>query len=429
MAFPVVLRRALTAGGIYGSALLGILASVVAARELTKLDFSRFALIFAVTALLQLFLDVTVEEVVVKYGNRYIAREDWGRFRRLVALALRVKLAGGGIGSLGVAVAAIASSWIWSIGGLRDAMLVAALVPVLQAPEGMGSALLLLRNRYDVRGVLLLWSMALRLLAVVVGASFGLVETFVAIVLAQLVSTVTMSAVGIVVLRRYPHAAPASLRDDRAAVRSFAVQSTIASGLASLRGLLPTALVGIVAKPVQIGYFRIAQAPQTAFASLSAPVRLVLLAEQTRDIEHGRSDRAYRLLRRYIAGAVVLALIAVPPLWLFTPTLVRLVYGARYLGAADAVRLMFVAAAIQLVFGWTKSFPVSIGRPGLRTAGTLLELVVLVPLVLILGRSSGATGAAAAFVCSSAVLGAFWTVQLLRLRGGRAATLAGEATV
>jgi PST family polysaccharide transporter len=370
-----------------------------------------------------------VEEVVVKYGNRYIAREDWGRFRRLVDLALKVKVAGGALGTFAIAVAAFASSLIWSIGGLRAAMLVAALVPLLQAPEGMGSALLLLRNRYDIRGALLCWSMALRLAAVWIGASFGLVETFVAIIVAQVVSTATMGAFGIAVLRRYPRAEPAPLGEDRAAVKTFAVQSTVASGLASLRGLLPTTLVGVVAKAVEIGYFRIALAPQTAFASLSAPVRLVLLAEQTRDIEHGRSDRAYRLLRRYIAGAAVLAVIVVPPLWLLTPTLVRFVYGARYLGAADAVRLMFVAAAIQLVFGWTKSFPVSIGRPGLRTAGQLLEVLVLVPLVLILGHSSGATGAAAAFVCSSAALGAFWIVQLFRLRGGRLRTVAREAAL
>jgi O-antigen/teichoic acid export membrane protein len=61
----IVWRRSATAAGIYGSALLGILATVVAARELTRLDFSRFALVFALTGLLQLFLDLTVEEVVV----------------------------------------------------------------------------------------------------------------------------------------------------------------------------------------------------------------------------------------------------------------------------------------------------------------------------------------------------------------------------
>ena len=412
----VVWRRVATAFGIYGSAFLGVLASVVASRELTKLDFSRFALVFAVTGLLQLFLDVTVEEVVVKFGNRYIAREDWGRFHRLLRVAFVVKMAGGALGTIAVVVAAGIAPWIWTLGGVRDAMLVAALIPFLQAPEGMGSAILLLRNRYDVRAWLLAWSMALRLAAVAIGAAFGLVPTFVGIVIAQVVSTLTMAVIGIVGLRRFPEAAPSpNLGEDRPALRAFAVQSTVASGLASLRGLLPTVLVGIVARPVDIGYFRIAQAPQTAFASLSAPVRLVLLAEQTRDVEQGRADRAFAFLRRYIGGTVVLGIVAVPLLWLATPTLVRWVYGARYLGASNAVRLMLVAAAIQLVFGWSKSFPVSIGRPGLRTAAQIVELVALVPLVLVFSALYGATGAAGALIGSSAVFAAFWTFQLIRL--------------
>ena len=44
----------------------------------------------------------------------------------------------------------------------------------------------------------------------------------------------------------------------------------------------------------------------------------------------------------------------------------EIVFGAKYLGAVDAARLVLVAASIQLVLGWTKSFPVSIGRPNLR---------------------------------------------------------------
>jgi O-antigen/teichoic acid export membrane protein len=184
----------------------------------------------------------------------------------------------------------------------------------------------------------------------------------------------------------------------------------------SLRGLLPMVLVGIVARPPsEVGYFRIAQAPQTAFASLSAPVRLVLLAEQTRDVEYGRSDRAFRLLRRYIATTAALTALAVPALWLATPTLVRVVYGARYAGATSAVRVMLIAAGVQLVFGWTKSFPVSIGRPVLRTVGQLIEIATLVPLVVVLGALYGANGAAVGVLGSSLVLAAFWSVNLVRL--------------
>ena len=62
---------------------------------------------------------------------------------------------------------------------------------------------------------------------------------------------------------------------------------------------------------------------------------------------------------------------------------------------------MLLAAVVQLVFGWTKSFPVSIGRPGLRTAAQVVEIVVLVPAVLVLGSLYGATGAAGGVLGSS----------------------------
>jgi O-antigen/teichoic acid export membrane protein len=180
---------------------------------------------------------------------------------------------------------------------------------------------------------------------------------------------------------------------------------------------MPTVLLGVVAPGREVANFRAAQAPQTAFQSLSAPARLVLLAEQTRDVEHGRVDRAFALLRRYIAGTIALGLVMTPPLWIFMPTLIRVIYGSKYVPAVDAFRVMLLAAILQLVFGWSKSFPVSIGRPGMRTAGQVLEVAVLLPAVLVLGSLHGATGAAVGVLAGSAVLAAFWTAGLVWLRG------------
>jgi O-antigen/teichoic acid export membrane protein len=413
----VLRRRVTTAFGVYGSALLGFAATIVAARELSVPNFARFALVFATTSLLQLFVDLTIDEVVVKYGNRYAAREDWGRFRRLFQVGLAVKMVGGAAGSLAVVGAAFLAPHIWSTTGVRGAMLIAALIPLIQQPEGMAGAVLLVRNRYDVRGLLLLWAMALRFGAVALGARHGLLWLFAAIVGAQVVSTVTVCAVALAAFRRYPRVPRVALGHDASEIRSFAIQSTIASGLTSLRTSLPTLLVGFVASTRQIANFRAAQAPQTAFATLSAPARLVLLAEQTRDVEQGRPDRAFRLLRRYIAATVILSCVVTPLAWLAMPTLIRWAIKAKYVPAVNAFRVMLLAAAIQLVFGWSKSFPVSIGRPGLRTAGQMVEIAVLAPSVLILGDRWGATGAAAGVAAGAVALGAFWSVALLRLNG------------
>src|SRR5262249_40493178 len=175
----------------------------------------------------------------------------------------------------------------------------------------------------------LLWSLGLRLAAIAIGAPEGVVTVFVAIVVAQVVATASISLVAVLGYRRYPRQAPRPLGADRPAVRAFAIQSTIATRLASMRTSLPTVLVGMVARPNQVAYFRAAQAPQTAFLSLSGPARLVLLAEQTRDVEHGRPERAHALLRRYIRWAAGISLVVTPPAWIFMPTLVRIVYHAK----------------------------------------------------------------------------------------------------
>ena len=158
---------------------------------------------------------------------------------------------------------------------------------------------------------------------------------------------------------------------------------------------------------VQAGYFRNAQAPATGFAALSGPARLVMLTEQTRDYEAGRYTRVFGMLKRYVAATGALMLVAVPILWIFMPYLIGVAYGPTFRAhATDAARLVLLAAALQVVWGWTKSFPVSIGRPGLRVIVQSIEIAVFIPLLLIFASRWGATGAAGAMLAS--------TVGLLR---------------
>ena len=124
---------------------------------------------------------------------------------------------------------------------------------------------------------------------------------------------------------------------------------------------------------------------------------MVLLTEQTREWEGGRQAAVLRQVRRYSASAAVLSLIAVPPLYWAMPHLISLVYGSRYVDATGAARLFLLTAAVQLVVGWTKSLPVTLGRPQLRIWTHGLETLVVLPLVVVLGSRWGATGAAGAF--------------------------------
>ena len=407
----LLVRRSLTGVGMYAAVALGFLGTVVATREFRPRVFGDYATVIFATSFIQSLFDLTVEEAVVKYGFRYITREDWGRFRRLFASALRFKLAGSSLGVIGLIVFSQVAP-----PRLEVPSLLAAGIPIGQSLEGLAGSVLFLRSRYDLRSLLLAWSMALRLAGIAVGASFGLSEAIAGVLAAQVVSTASVSAVGRVAFLRFPRADARPLGEDRREIGSFILQSTAATGVLALRGGLAPLLLGVVTSTTQVGLFRVAQSPQSGFQALSAPARMVLLTEQTRDWERGMQAAVLRGVRRYSLAAAGISIVLVPPLLVFIPDLIRWINGPEYLGAVNAARLFILAAAVQLVVGWTKSLPVTIGRPGLRIVTHGLETIVVLPLVIVLGARWGAAGAAGAVLAGMCVFALAWAIVFARIR-------------
>ena len=407
----LIVRRSATAAGIYVSVALGFLATIAATRELhSPRRFGDYATVLFAVGLLQGFFDVTVEEAVVKYGFRYVTREDWPRLSRLFRWATLLKLVGGALGAVGLLVFAVVGP-----SRLSTALAIGALVPLVQSLDGLAGTLLYLRSRYDIRSFFLAWSMLLRLCGVAVGAHFGVTQAVLGILVAQTIGTGSIAVAGLAAFRRFPSAPAAPLGTDARDIKSFMVQSTIASGVTSLRGSLGPLLLGAVTTTVQVGLFRVAQAPQSAFIAISAPARMVLLTEQTRDWERGNQRAVLRGVRNYSLLALAASVLLVPPLYIFIPDLIRHINGPEYVGAAAAARLFVVAAAVQFVVGWTKSFPVTIGRPELRLRTQTLEAVIVLPLIAVFGSLWGAEGAAAAVLVGMVVFAAVWVALALRI--------------
>jgi len=174
-------------------------------------------------------------------------------------------------------------------------------------------------------------------------------------------------------------------------------------------------LLGIVSGTTQVAFFRIAQTPQTGLAAASSPARLMLMTEQTRDWERGERTRILTGIRAYSKWAGALMVVAVPVFFIAMPWLVRIVFGSEYDHAVTAARVVLIAAAVQFLMGWTKTLPVTIGRPRLRIVTHGLETLVAIPLVVVLGAEWGATGAAVAVLVSTLVFGLAWLVVVLRL--------------
>ena len=406
-------RRSAAAAGIYASAVLGLLGTVVALHLFSTRTFGLYALVLAATGFFQSFLDVTVEEALIKFGFRYTTREDWGRLRRLFTSAIAFKLVGG---VLAAAAIALLGPTILHKQGLSTALYVAALLPLAQCVENVGGVGLILRGRYDIRGFFLFTSMALRLTAIAVAAPHGLTATIAAIVAAQAVATAAVCSAGWLAYRRFPRAQATPLGNERRTILSFVMQSSIASGVTSLTTPLAILVLGRVSTTTEVAWFRASLSPQQGFSALTSPARLILLTEQTRDWERGTRGTVFAGIRRYTAFAAALTAIALPPLLVFTPDIARLLFSAKNLGAVDATRIVIIAGGLRMIFGWTKSFPVSIGRPNLRIWTHGVEMLVLVPLAGILGAEWGAAGAAGAVLASSVAYCVYWAVLFLRIK-------------
>jgi O-antigen/teichoic acid export membrane protein len=409
-------RRSATAVGLYTSVALGLLGAVVAARELGRREFGYYATVVAAAGLFESLLDLTVEESLTKFGFRYITAEDWGRLRRLFVVAARFKALGAAFAFAALAAFAPAANWVFGAHGLLAPMLAVALLPLVQTQEDVAATALLLRGRYDLRAAFLALSMALRLAGIAVGAHYGVLEAVLGMLAAQAVATGAVAVAGVAALRRFPSAPSRPLAEDRSEIRTFVVQSSVATGVLSLKTMLAPLLLGVVAGTTAVGLLRVAQAPQSGLAAASSPVRLILLTEQTRDWELGRKSTVLAGVRRYTLGALALTAVVVPVFFWAMPDLIRVVFGRQYLDAATAARVILFAAGLQLVYGWSKSLPVSIGKPQLRVWAHGVETLVLLPLVLVLGWKWGVTGAGVAMLVATGAFAALWTVFLTRLR-------------
>ena len=412
----VLRRRAGAAAGTYASIVLGFLGTIIAARVFSTEVLGLFTLVIASAGFFQTLLDLTIEEALIKFGFRYITREDWGRLRRIFRRTFVFKvvgavLAGGALVGLGAG-----AGTVFHHSELRTPLMISALLPLAQSPEGMAAVPFMLRGRYDVRGGFLMLSMALRLTAIAVGTQFGLTWTIVAIVLAQVAASAAIGAAGLAAFRRFPTAPVRPLDEDVREILRFIAQSSVATGVVSLRTTLTPMLLGIASTARQVGFFRVAQSPQTGFNAVSAPIRLVLLSEQTRDWERGESERVFAGVRRYTLLASLGSVVLLPLLLVFMPQIVRLLFESKNLGAVNAARIIVAAGSVQFIVGWSKSFAVTIGRPNLRIWTHGIETAVLLPLAVVLGWRWGASGAAVAMLASSVVFALAWAVLFARIR-------------
>jgi O-antigen/teichoic acid export membrane protein len=405
------------------STLFALLSNLVAARSLGPTGWGAVVLALALATLVGLILDVTFEEAVVHYGSRALAEGRLDRLSSLIRTAFILDLAVGVVITL---VLVLAAGPLAALGGGDDvdATLVrlAALSVIAATADTSTGAVLLLAGRPDLRATAMALTGLARLLAVIVAVQVGgpkavLVAFAVAVAVGALAQGLLAWRVG---WRAWSASGQAgSLREWGRTLIPFSLYSSLTTSVTTANAQVVPIILGRAAGTTSVGIYNVALLPTTAAAVFSAPLRLTLFREQAKLAAEGKQEVLRRSIRGYTAIALALGIPGAALGWLILPWLLTTLYSDDFRSAADAARILLLAAVAQLAMGWAKTFPAAIGKPQVRAVISLGELALTISLLAWL-TDHGPEGAAVA-VSATAVAAAltWWFVadRLLRRTG------------
>jgi lipopolysaccharide exporter len=418
-------RAGRTAIGVYVATLLAFFGTLVVARELGPTEFGTVVLAMAVATLIGTLLDLSLEEAVVHHGFRALARHDTAGVLGLIRASLILDVTIGMVVAASIVLLAPPLADLASGGSLDPGLVrLAALVIFTSTAESTMSGLLQLAGRPDLRAWVMAWANLARLVAVLVAVQSGTAE---AVILAYAAaSALGALALGLVAwqLRRRRWSPRTTSPELRVPVRElirFGAHTSVTTSVAAANGALVPVLLGRMAGPTAVGLYKVALFPVFFAGSASGPIRLVLYPEQARLAAQGDLAQIRHAIRVHTLAALALGIPCAIGAWFALPWLVPLVYSDQFTDSVQPARILLVAAVVQLSVSWFKTLPAALGKPQLRTALALIELLLMVSLLLWLG-GRGAEGAAVAFAVTSIVSGitAFVGVHLVLDRAERA---------
>lgn len=199
---------------------------------------------------------------------------------------------------------------------------------------------------------------------------------------------------------RLPGPRPAHVTQSGGKWVASSIPMALTDGMRILQSELSVLLLSLVATASQVGLLRIAVVCGTAAATaipVMNHVAFPVIARLHAEKDHARLQAAVtRLAQAQVAGTLALTL----PLLAAAEWLIGLAFGADYVPAANAVRVIAAAQLVNALFGPNAALLNMTHNERRVTRAMAIALAFNVVSVLLLGAAAGTVGAATGFFVS-----------------------------
>jgi O-antigen/teichoic acid export membrane protein len=387
-------------GGKAAAGLISLIYMVIAARVLGPEKYGVLVLINYFAMLVGGIVAFPGWHAIVRYGVGP-AENDHAKLVRLLRFAGLIELVAGiaAVGAAALIAPIVGPRLGWS--AEAQALAVPYSFAVLATVRATPAGLLQILQRFDLLGLHNVVTPVMRLIGtlIVVALGLGLTGFLIAWLIAALVEGISLWIVGIYLANRHLPSTPLlgaieDIRREHDGLGRFMLTANADIMLGDLAGRITPMIVGWALGPAAAGLYSIAHRTTILISQPAQILGQAAYAELTRLVAGGKPGIAVRhALVRCVAIALGTALPILLMVALFSRQIAILTAGPAFAGAAGVMVWLAMARVIAITGPPTSAALIALGRPGLSVSSNLIVNLGLLPLLPLLTKIWGLSGA------------------------------------
>ncbi len=394
-------------GGGIGGSIFAMLEVVLLTRFLGLEMFGLFSLVAAYVKIVKETLDFKVKEAVVRYVGRHWERKEKEKTVSFIKLFYLIDFFMGVVSFfVAVLLAEIANSLFIKSENAFELIFIYSFSLLVSTVNTTSKSILEVFNKFANVALVDTFAVAVRvvLVAVFLVAGFGIKGVLLGYVAAAFMSFVAFQIVVNRALekrgvRGWPRASFTTVSGEIRNVMMFILSSTATAFFGKvLNREFPILLLGHYFTSEIAGLYKTATSFTKVIGSLSTPADRVIYPALV-SLEERYSYRAFKQVVSYSIKLLVKFFIpAGAVFFIFAERIIDVFFGAEYVPAANAMRIIVVATVLEGFLFWIPAVYLALGRIWFRTGFAFVTLLIYTGALIYLSPLYSIEGAAFARV-------------------------------